>query len=332
MLTPPWFGSSTTARCPLPPVRAWDVREAVSAFRFVSRGGHIGKNVLTLPRRLDTEGTVLITGGTGVLGGVLARHLVERYGVRHLVLTSRRGVEAAGAVELVAELAVLGADARVVACDVADREALAAVLAGIPAERPLTGVVHAAGVADDGVVESLTRERLDAVLAPKADAALHLHELTAASDLAMFVMYSSVAATFGSPGQANYAAANAVLDGSPSSVEPGTAARRSPGVCGSRPARSVAISTTPTSPASAASAAPSPRLGLALFDAALATGAAHLLPTRLDVTGLRSRQRVPALLRGLVRAPMRRAATTGPAPPPSPAVGRAVARPSRSGC
>ncbi|WP_250847802.1 type I polyketide synthase [Streptomyces hygroscopicus] len=157
-------------------------------------------------------GTVLVTGATGTLGGLVARHLVVEHGVRHLLLVSRSGPGAPGADALAAELEDLGARTRVVACDVADRDALAGLLADVPSEHPLSAVVHAAGTLDDGVVSSLTPERLDTVLRPKLDAAVHLDELTAEMDLSAFVLFSSASATFGSLGQANYAAANAFLD------------------------------------------------------------------------------------------------------------------------
>ncbi|WP_245737825.1 SDR family NAD(P)-dependent oxidoreductase [Streptomyces sparsogenes] len=195
-----------------PAVRAFDIRRARDAFRLMSRAAHIGKIVLTLPRPLDPEGTVLVTGGTGTLGGLIARHLVTRHGVRHLLLTSRRGPEAPGAPALREELAALGATVTVTACDAGDRERLAEVLAGVPDAHPLTGVVHCAGVLDDGMVEALTPGQLARVLRPKAEAALHLHELTQGADLALFVLFSSIVGVYGNPSQANYAAASTFLD------------------------------------------------------------------------------------------------------------------------
>ncbi|MFC9324587.1 type I polyketide synthase [Kitasatospora sp. NPDC057015] len=267
-------------------------------------------------RPWDPAGTVLITGGTGVLGGVLARHLVVERGVRHLLLVSRSGEQAPGAVELAAELAELGARVSFAAADGADREALAAVLAGIPVEHPLTAVVHTAGVVDDGVIGALTPERLDTVVRPKADGAWHLHELTRDNpDLAAFVLYSSVAGVLGSPGQAAYAAANTFLDAL-------AARRHAEGL----PAQSLAWgqweqASGITGRLSRTDLARLARLGIRplsstegaeLFDAAgLRSQAPVLVPSPLDLAALAAAgEPVAPLLRGLVR-PARRAARAG---------------------
>ncbi|WP_373465395.1 type I polyketide synthase [Streptomyces sp. V1I6] len=157
------------------------------------------------------QGTTLVTGGTGALGAHVARWLAEN-GAEHLLLTSRRGPDAPGAAELRDELTALGTEVTVTACDMADRDAVTALIASVPAEQPLTAVMHTAGVLDDGVIDALTPERFATVLAPKADAALTLHELTDGLDLSAFVLFSGVAGTLGDAGQGNYAAANSYLD------------------------------------------------------------------------------------------------------------------------
>ena len=155
---------------------------------------------------------MLITGGTGMLGAIFAEHLVAHYGIEHLLLVSRSGPDAAGADDLKQRLAELGAQVAITACDTSNPAELAALLDSIDASHPLTAVIHTAGVLDDAMVTELTPEQLDAVLAAKADAAWHLHHLTADRDLAAFVLFSSAAGILGSPGQANYAAANGFLD------------------------------------------------------------------------------------------------------------------------
>ncbi|OBH22452.1 polyketide synthase [Mycobacterium sp. E1319] len=196
------------------PTKAFDVRNAAEAYRFVSQARHVGKVVLTLPGGPAglAGGTALITGGTGMAGAAVARHLVARHRVPHVLLVSRSGETAERTAELVAELREAGASVSVVAADIGDRDAVAALLGQVPEQYPLRAVIHAAGVLDDAVVASLTPERVDAVLHAKAGGAWHLHELTQDLDLAAFVMFSSMAGIVGAPGQGNYAAANSFLD------------------------------------------------------------------------------------------------------------------------
>ncbi|MFJ5780217.1 type I polyketide synthase [Streptomyces sp. NPDC093094] len=299
------------------PVSVRDVRDARRTFREMSQGRHVGKLVLQVGDGFG-GGTVLVTGGTGGVGSLVARHLVAEHGVRSLVLASRRGAAADGAGELVADLRAAGAAVRVVACDVADRAAMADLLADLPGRYPLTAVVHAAGVLADGTVESLTAESLDRVLHAKVGGAVALHELTRDRTLSAFVQFSALAGTLGTAGQANYAAANGFLDGL-------AAQRRASGLTGTSLCwgwweqssgmtgdldradlsrlRRAGVAAMPTAEA------------LALFDAACAIDRPVLVPARMDVAGLRGRAagELPPLLRDLAAGARPRRDRTGTA-------------------
>ncbi len=297
------------------PVTRFDVRRAPAALRYLSQARHVGKVVMTLPfgpgGGLGT-GTVLITGGTGMAGSALARHVVSRYGARNVVLVSRRGLDAPGAAELLTELGATGAQVQVVACDVADREALAKVIADIPVQRPLSGVIHAAGMLDDAVISSLTPERVDAVLRAKVDGAWNLHELTRDLDVSAFVLFSSMAGLAGASGQANYAAANSFLDGL-------AVHRRSYGL----PAMSLGWGLWDQTSAmtGALGAADRARFGrdgilamssdqaLELMDTALIVDEPFLLPAHIDLAALRVKfdgGTLPPMFVDLINAPTRR--------------------------
>ncbi|MGN9789422.1 beta-ketoacyl synthase N-terminal-like domain-containing protein, partial [Nonomuraea sp. ZG12] len=251
-------------------------------------------------------GAVLVTGGTGKLAGLTARHLAAGGRAGQLILVSRSGPAAAGVGALAAGIAAAGAGVLVAACDVGDRAAVTGLLAGLPAGTTLSGVVHTAGVVDDGIIGSLTPDRVDAVMRPKTDAAWTLHELTLGLDLDLFVLFSSAAATFGGPGQGNYAAGNAFLDAL-------AARRRAAGL----PAVSLAWGAWMASEGigrnlskglldritGSGAAELSADEGLTLLDLALARDEAVLLPVRFDVAGMRAQAargaEIPALLRGL---------------------------------
>jgi acyl transferase domain-containing protein/NADPH:quinone reductase-like Zn-dependent oxidoreductase/acyl carrier protein/SAM-dependent methyltransferase len=197
------------------PIRSFPFAEAASAFRYMAQAKHIGKIVLIPenagPPAIRGDATYLVTGGLGSLGLLVARWLVDR-GARHLALVGRRGAteEARG---VVAELERAGAQVAVAAVDVAREDEIARLVAGIDARMPpLRGVIHAAGVLDDGMVRQQSWERFERVLAPKMAGAWNLHGVTRDRELDFFVLFSSAASLLGWPGQGNYAAANAFLD------------------------------------------------------------------------------------------------------------------------
>ncbi|MFD0344740.1 SDR family NAD(P)-dependent oxidoreductase, partial [Streptomyces sp. NPDC127117] len=268
----------------------------------------------TTAGRPDIEGTVLVTGASGTLGGLMARHLAGAWGARDLVLVSRRGAQAPGAAELVAELEALGATARFEACDVADGQALAALVGAVRATGRLAGVVHTAGVLDDGVFGSLTGERLSGVFRPKIDAAWQLHELTADLDLSFFALFSSVSGVVGQPGQANYAAANTYLDALAQYRRdrglPATSLAWGPWAEGGMFGR---MSEADVRRLRRSGMVPMPSAeGLELFDTAVAAGEPAVVPVLLDLPEWRRAAAdsgfVPHLMRSLVRVAPRRAA------------------------
>jgi acyl transferase domain-containing protein len=260
---------------------------------------------------LDPNGTVLVTGGTGTLGGLIARHLAGTHGVRRLLLVSRRGPDAPGAAELTVDLEALGVEVRIAACDTADRDELAALLDAVPPDHPLTAVIHTAGVLDDGVLAGLTPERMSGVLRPKVDAAWHLHELTREHDLAAFVLFSSLASTLGNPGQANYTSANAFLDALAQHRRanglPATALAF--GLWGQASSMTGHLDEADLARINRSGVAPlGSAQGLALIDTALTMDQPVLVPARLDLPALRgllSSGMASPVFRGLVRTSAR---------------------------
>ncbi|MFE9181867.1 type I polyketide synthase [Micromonospora haikouensis] len=294
------------------PVRVWDVRQARQALRHLSQAKHVGKVVLTVPVAVDPDGTTLVTGASGTLAGVVARHLVATGQSRRLVLASRRlPVEGSDYAALVAELTGAGAQVTAVSVDVADAGQVAGLVAGIDPVHPLTAVVHTAGVIADATIGSLSVDGMAAVMRPKVDGAWALHEATAGLDLSAFVVFSSIAATLGSPGQGNYAAANAFLDALAQHrhAQGLPATSLAWGLWATTSTMTAHLDATEHRRAIRAGSAPlTDAEGLALLDAAQRHGGAHLVLMKVPAaTG----GPVPALLRDLVRQPRarRRAAT-----------------------
>nr|WTB03573.1 SDR family NAD(P)-dependent oxidoreductase [Streptomyces antimycoticus] len=291
-----------------PPVRAWPLSRAREALRYLSQAKHTGKLVLDVPAPVDREGTVLITGGTGTLGRHVAEHLVRAWNIRHLLLVSRSGMDAPGAPELLAHLTGLGADVRIAACDIGDAAHVAEVLTGVDPAHPLTGVVHAAGALDDAMLPSQDPKRLARAWAAKAAAAAQLHTATAHLRLGMFVLFSSFASDLGTPGQANYAAANAFCDAL-------ATRRQAAGLPGLSVAWGLWAATSGlTARLADADLARIGRLGikansteegLALLDAACRHGHPHLLALHLDTGSLAAQPP------GALPAPLRALATGG---------------------
>ncbi|MFI1458304.1 type I polyketide synthase [Streptomyces roseus] len=281
---------------------------------------------------LDPEGTVLITGGTGGIGAHLARHLVTGHGARHLLLTSRRGPDAEGAAELAAELTALGAEITVTACDVSDPAALTALLASIPAAHPLTGVVHAAGTGDNGLIATMDADRLDRVLAPKADAAWYLHEQTRDLPLALFTLISSAGGLTLAAGQANYAAANTFLDALATHRHGRGLAAQSLafGLWATRTGLTEAIEEDVRLMAARGLPALEVEEALSLFSSSHTRGRPALVPLRVDTVTLRTRSDLPALLRALAPQPTRSATrTAGRGTDPAALVERLSALPAK---
>ncbi|MGW5177066.1 type I polyketide synthase [Streptomyces sp. NPDC004082] len=291
-------------RLHLNPISLRDIRDARRTFREMSQGRHTGKLVLDVGDGFG-GGTVLVTGGTGGVGSLVARHLAREHGVRSLLLASRSGPAAPGVDELVADLQAAGAAVKVVACDVGDRDAVAALLTGLPARHPLTAVVHAAGTLADATVQALTGDAVDDVLHAKAGGALHLHELTQDHTLSAFWHFSALAGTLGTAGQANYAAANAFLDAL--ALQRHAAGRPATSLCWGwweqAGGMTENLEDSDRSRLRRAGIAPMPTAqALALFDAAAAAGSRPVLvPARFDLAALRatSGHDMPPLLREL---------------------------------
>lgn len=199
------------------PQHLFPLEKAGDAFWFMARARHMGKIVVVqdhakLQVAVREDATYLITGGLGGLGLASASWLVDQ-GARNIVLVGRRS-PTQEAQRVIDALASQGAAIQIVAADVAQRDQVESLLKKIDQDMPpLCGIIHSAGVIDDGILSEQTWSRFEKVMAPKVDGAWNLHTLTLESNLDFFILYSAGASLLGSPGQSNYAAANAFLDG-----------------------------------------------------------------------------------------------------------------------
>jgi polyketide synthase 12 len=301
------------------PITAYDIHQAPDAFRYLSQARHTGKLVLTIPPPLNPDGTVLITGGTGTLGGLTARHLVTHHGIRNLLLLSRRGPHAPGATDLATELTTAGAHVTITACDTTDPDQLAHHINNIPTTNPLTAVIHTAGTADDATIENLTPHHLHTTLHPKTTTAWNLHQLTRTHDLSTLILFSSLAGTLGNPGQANYAAANTYLDalahhrhtqGHPTTSLAWPLWQQTSTITQHLdPHHLTRIKQTGLTPLTTPQA-------LTLLTTTLNHHTPTLIPAHIDTTKLRTTNPLPPILHNLTRTP-RPTATPTPTPTPT---------------
>ncbi|MEV6423778.1 SDR family NAD(P)-dependent oxidoreductase [Streptomyces sp. NPDC051662] len=299
----------------LPPITTYDLRRAREAMRDLSQAKLVGKAVLTVPRGIDPHGTALITGGTGTLGTLLARHLVHHHGVTHLLLTSRRGPDTPGATALATELTEAGAHVTITACDTSNHQQLTTLLTTIPDTHPLTTVIHTAGLLDDATTTNLTPHQLHTVLQPKIDTATHLHHLTQTHPITTFILYSSAAGQLGTAGQANYAAANTYLDALAhhrhTHGQPATSLAW--GFWNTRSTMTEHLNDDEVQRMERAGMrALDDAEGLALFDLACGADVPLQVITRLTSSALRAgADEVPHLFRGLVQGASRRVVRSG---------------------
>ncbi|MDG4785103.1 SDR family NAD(P)-dependent oxidoreductase [Micromonospora sp. WMMD1102] len=298
------------------PKTCYDIRQADTALRYLSQARHTGKIILTIPTPPNPHHTTLITGGTGTLAQHVARHLVHHHGHRNLILTTRRDTNPPEITQLINELQQHGATITTTNCDMTNPDQIHQLITSI---KNLDTVIHTAGILDDGILTHQNPQRLHTTWAPKAHAAWTLHHTTTTHhpNLTHFILFSSIAATLGNPGQANYAAANAYLDTLATWRQhqglPATSIAW--GLWNTQSTMTTDLTTTHHNRLNRTGITPiTPTTALALLTTALTTHHPNPTATQWDLSGLRARvnagEDVPPLLRGLVRAPRRTAAVS----------------------